>query len=165
MLYRYMILSVFCFIPLLSHNLSRAEERPPGIYNPQSEEILTRTEPGKKKLGKFIVKITNNEKTGYSFFQPRILTVQVGDTVSWVNDDSHTHFVTYMKENYPRRDYTSEMDDEEEENSEKVDNTFFSSSDIEPGKTFTHSFNQPGIYKYFCFPHPIDMQGTIVVNE
>ena len=91
--------------------------------------------------------------------------MQVGDIVSWINDDSRTHFVTHMKDNYPWRDYTSEMDDEEEENLEKVDNTFFSSSDIEPGKTFTHSFNKPGIYKYFCFPHPIDMQGAIIVNE
>ncbi len=165
MLYRYVILSAFCFIPLLLHNLSSAEERPPGIYNPESEEILTKTEPGKRKPGKFIVKITNSKKTGYSFFQPRILTVQVGDIVSWINDDSHTHFVTYMEDNYPWRDYTSEMDDEEEENSEKINNTFFSSSDIEPGKIFTHSFNIPGTYKYFCFPHPINMQGAIIVNE
>ena len=165
MLYRYIMLSAFCFIPLLLHNLSIAEERLQGIYNSESEDILTKTEPGKRKPRKFIIKITNSKNTGYSFYQPRILTVQVGDIVSWINGDTHTHFVTHMKDNYPWRDYTPVMDDELEEELEKVDNTFFSSSDIEPGKTFTHSFNKPGIYKYFCFPNPIDMQGEIIVNE
>ena len=101
MLYRYMMLSAFCFIPLLLHNLSSAEERLPGIFNPASEEIHTKIETGKRKPRKFIVKITNSKNTGYSFYQPRILTVQVGDIVSWINNDSRTHFVTHMKDNYP----------------------------------------------------------------
>jgi len=148
-----MMLSVFCSILLLTYTLSSAEE------------ILTKTRPDEREPKKVIVTITDSKKTGYSFFQPRILTILAGDTVSLVNKDSRTHFVTYMKDNYPVRYYTAETDDEEEEENETDGNKFFSSSEIEPGETFTHTFNKPGIYKYFCFTHPIDMQGAIIVNK
>jgi plastocyanin len=41
----------------------------------------------------------------------------------------------------------------------------WNSGDINPGQTFTHTFDTPGTYKYFCIPHEVaGMTGTIVVT-
>jgi plastocyanin len=113
----------------------------------------------------FFVNIPNWKEVGNSDFIPKELTVKVGDIVIWTNNDSRTHYITTMKHNYPGQNLAEGIEDEEEEEEEEDDDTFFSSSDINPGETFSYSFNKPGTYKYFCFPHPIEMQGVVIVKE
>ena len=112
----------------------------------------------------FFVNISNWKATGNSDFNPKELTVKVGDFIIWTNNDTCTHYVTTMKHNYPEWNLTEEIEDEEEEE-EQVDDSYFSSSDIDPGDAFRHSFNKAGTYKYFCFTHPIEMQGVVIVEE
>ncbi len=118
-------------------------------------------------LREFFVNIPSWKEAGNSDFTPKKLTVKVGDIVVWTNNDSRTHYVTTMKHNYPDQNLAEEIEDEEEEeeDEEEGDDKFFSSSDINPGETFSHSFNKPWIYKYFCFTHPIEMQGVVIVKE
>jgi plastocyanin len=73
-----------------------------------------------------------------NYFQPR-MQITVGTTVVWTNNDPLQHTVT------------------------AVDRTF-NSGLISPGKTYRHTFNKAGTYRYFCTPHPF-MKGTIVVRE
>ncbi len=114
----------------------------------------------------FFVNIPNWKEARNSDFNPKELTVKVGDIVIWTNNDSRTHYVTTMKHNYPDQNFAKGIEDEEEEEEEEEDDdTFFSSSDINPGETFSYSFNKPGTYKYFCFTHPIEMQGVVIVKE
>ncbi len=75
--------------------------------------------------------------SGYSF-QPLILVVQPGTTVTWNNQDSVSHTVT--------SDTKGEFD----------------SGTIAPGKSFTHYFASPGTYRYHCSIHP-NMIGRIAV--
>lgn len=80
-------------------------------------------------------------------YSPRVLTVAVGTTVTWTNDDGVVHTVTSGES-----DGTSGEPD-----------GFFDSGDMEEGDTFSFTFDQPGTFEYFCIPHPW-MTGTVIVE-
>jgi plastocyanin len=71
-------------------------------------------------------------------FVPAQLSVPVGTTVTWTNDDDETHTVTATD-----RAYTSTA--------------------MEHAESFAHRFNAPGTYTYFCALHP-HMTATVVVR-
>ena len=75
------------------------------------------------------------------FFDPPVVVIHEGDTVVWVNETKGGGW----------HDVVS---DEGKFDSERMD----------PGDTFSHTFEQPGVYSYHCHPHVIDgMQGVVVV--
>lgn len=80
-------------------------------------------------------------------FQPNPVQVRIGDTVTWVNDDSQPHTVTSGSNGIP-------------------DNKFNSSPNfiplMAPGATFSHTFREAGEYPYSCLLHP-NMIGTVSV--
>jgi len=71
-------------------------------------------------------------------FNPGTLTVKVGDTVTWTNNDSATHTVT-------------------------ANDNSFDSANLASGASFSHTFSKAGTYPYRCTIHP-NMTGTIVVQ-
>lgn len=71
-------------------------------------------------------------------FAPDSLTVKVGTTVTWTNQDSMRHTVT-------------------------SDDGFFDSGLFGQGETFSYTFAEAGTYPYYCIPHPY-MKGTIIVE-
>ena len=71
-------------------------------------------------------------------FEPPLLTVKVGTTVTWVNDDDIPHLV-------------SEKDGK------------FRSSALDTDATFSQTFKDAGTIEYFCVLHP-HMTGKIVVE-
>ena len=71
-------------------------------------------------------------------FEPPVLTVKVGTTVTWVNDDDIPHLV-------------SEKDGK------------FRSSALDTGDKFSQTFSAAGTVEYFCAVHP-HMTGKIVVE-
>jgi len=71
-------------------------------------------------------------------FEPPVLTVKVGTTVIWVNDDDIPHLV-------------SEKDGK------------FRSSALDTDEKFSQTFKTPGTVEYFCAVHP-HMTGKIVVE-
>lgn len=74
-------------------------------------------------------------------FQPADLTVEVGETVTWVhNDPGLIHTVT-------------------------ADDGTFDSGQITENEEFSHTFDTPGTYPYRCDVHPNQMTGTITVTE
>ena len=132
-----------------------------------SNKSSQEAESNKPKAREFYVNMPDWKVAGNSDFEPKELTVKVGDIVIWTNNDSRTHYVTTMKHNYPGQNLAEGIEDDEEEEEEEDEDhdTFFSSSDINPGETFSYSFTKPGTYKYFCFTHPIEMQGVVIVKE
>jgi plastocyanin len=70
-------------------------------------------------------------------FQPRSLEVSVGTTVTWTNDDAIQHSVT------------------------AADNSFDSGL-FTQGGTFSHTFDKPGTYAYYCARHG-SMMGEVKV--
>jgi len=82
-----------------------------------------------------------------SAFSPLQLTVAVGTTVRWVNQDSVAHTVT------------SGVSDG---TAATADGTF-DSGFVNPGDTFTYTFTEAGEFDYFCTPHPW-MIGKVIVE-
>ena len=71
-------------------------------------------------------------------FDPPILTMKAGTTVTWVNNDDIPHLV-------------SEKDGK------------FRSSALDTNETFSETFKDAGTIEYFCVLHP-HMTGKIVVE-
>jgi plastocyanin len=74
----------------------------------------------------------------YAFSKPK-LTVKVGDTVKWTNEDSVPHTVTTTSG--PAK---------------------FDSGNLSKGQSFSYTFTKPGTYQYYCAVHP-DMTAEITV--
>jgi plastocyanin len=72
-------------------------------------------------------------------FTPNVLTVPVSTEVVWMNRDNTQHTVT------------------------SDDNTAFASSLLKLGDTFSHRFDEPGIFPYHCSVHPT-MTAKVVVQ-
>lgn len=71
-------------------------------------------------------------------FAPASITVAVGASVAWTNNDSVAHTVT-------------------------ADDKSFDSGNLDRGKTFSFTFTKAGTYTYHCAIHP-NMKGAIVVQ-
>jgi predicted lipoprotein with Yx(FWY)xxD motif len=74
---------------------------------------------------------------GFAFDPPQ-LTVAVGTTVTWTNQDGVAHTVT-------------------------ADKGEFDSGNLDSGKTFSFTFSKAGTFSYHCTIHP-QMKATIVVT-
>jgi plastocyanin len=70
-------------------------------------------------------------------FEPAVITVQAGATVTWTNHDNFTHNVTLEGQ---------------------------SPLTMPPGASATHTFDSAGTYAYVCSLHPQNMKGTVIVT-
>jgi len=75
---------------------------------------------------------------GQIYFDPDMITVSVGTTVKWMNNDVAIHTTTSTEGEF--------------------DSDIFSA-----GESFEHTFNAIGTYDYFCIVHPW-MEGTVIVE-
>jgi len=80
-------------------------------------------------------------------FAPLNLEVPVGTTVRWTNDDTQVHTVT------------SGVSD----GLVGTPDGLFGSEFLNPGDTFTFTFDDVGTFSYFCTPHPW-MIGSVTVT-
>jgi plastocyanin len=71
-------------------------------------------------------------------FVPGRVQITAGTTVIWRNDDQLIHTVT-------------------------ANDKSFDSGLLQPGKTYSRTFDKPGQYAYYCLPHPF-MKGVVVVR-
>ncbi len=72
-------------------------------------------------------------------FKPDTITIKVGETVTWTNNDDHDHTVV-------------------------ADDESFKSGKLGHGDTFEHKFTKKGKFKYSCSYHPRE-KGTVVVTD
>ena len=82
--------------------------------------------------------VTANVTLEHVAFAPAALTVAIGTTVVWSNQDSIPHTVT-------------------------ADDASFDSGRLAGNKSFRQTFSKTGTYAYHCSIHQ-DMKGTIVVK-
>jgi plastocyanin len=92
---------------------------------------------------------------GFATFNPTIVYVRVGQTVTWRNTALITHTVT----------------DDPKLAASPGDAALpagapaFNSGDIAAGEVYSYTFQTPGTYKYFCAHHEgMGMVGTIIVQ-
>ena len=70
-------------------------------------------------------------------FDPKVIEIEAGDTVTWTNEDNFTHTV-------------------------KVEGQ--GDHKVEQGESVSISFDEPGTYDYVCTLHSKDMDGTVIVK-
>jgi plastocyanin len=70
-------------------------------------------------------------------FDPKVIEIRAGDTVTWTNEDNFTH--------------TVEVDGQEDHK-------------VEQGESFSIKFGEPGTYHYVCTLHSQDMDGEVIVK-
>jgi len=76
---------------------------------------------------------------GSNSYSPNPVEVKIGETITWVNDDSTVHTATSNDET-------------------------FSSDVLFQGQEFSYTFEREGEYPYFCDIHP-GMVGTVIVTK
>ena len=79
------------------------------------------------------------------YFVPRTVTIGVGDTVTWRNEDDTAHGFVGMLDTDDGTGWA------------------FQSGTLLPGAEFSHKFGEAGEYTYYGSPHPW-MTGTVVVE-
>jgi plastocyanin len=77
--------------------------------------------------------------SGGNSYNPNLIEIKVGDTVTWINNDSSPHTVTSSS-----------------------NDSNFDSGVLRNGEAFSFTFDKEGQYSYFCTLHP-SMVGTVVV--
>jgi plastocyanin len=103
------------------------------VQDPQEEiSSLPVTEEGK------VVSIVGN--SGGNSYKPNPIEIKVGDTVTWINNDSSLHTATSTSSN----------------------DSNFDSNVLRRGETFNFTFDREGQYPYFCTLHP-NMVGSVAV--
>jgi plastocyanin len=78
-------------------------------------------------------------------FDPNPIEIKAGDSVTWTNGDNEVHTVTSGSQD------ASNIGQE------------FDSGTLASGQSFTHKFDKPGTYEYFCSFHE-SMTGKVVVK-
>jgi plastocyanin len=76
-------------------------------------------------------------------FEPAQASIRAGGVVKWTNTGEQIHNVKQLPDSKEK---------------------FFSKA-LEAGASFTHRFERPGTYPYFCSLHPEQMKGTIKVTS
>lgn len=97
----------------------------------------------------FTIKEVTGDGTGKPYyFSPDKLTIQPGDTVTFVNAQEDTHDVMFV--NVPKG----------------VDEMIMSPMMEKEGETFSYTFKVPGTYQFHCHPHEaLGMKGAIIVGK
>ena len=80
----------------------------------------------------------NTVSIGDDVFSPGTITVDMGTTITWTNNGADWHTVT-------------------------SDGAVFDSGTMDPGDTYSRTFNTAGTFPYHCENH-IGMNGTVIVN-
>jgi amicyanin len=83
--------------------------------------------------------------SGGNSYNPNLIEIKVGDTVTWINNDSSPHTVTTSSSS-----------------SSSSNDSNFDSAVLRSGEAFSFTFDKEGQYSYFCTLHP-SMVGTVVV--
>ena len=79
-------------------------------------------------------------------FNPKDLVISKGTKVTWINDESVTHYIN--TDSHPAHTYFLEQN----------------SKALGKGDSYTLTFNTSGIYPYHCSAHESTMKGSIIVE-
>ena len=126
-------------------NLAIGEYEYMCIVHPWMVAYLVVEEPSEQEA--MVVSIPEGaglQQPGQIYYEPNLVTISVGETVSWINNDTQIHTVTSgSPTNGPSGMFDSDL--------------------ISAGKSFHHTFKTEGTFDYYCIVHPW-MLGTVIVE-
>lgn len=101
-----------------------------------------------------------------SLFEPYEIEVSPGSTVVWENTNSRLHTVTAYEDSLPDGAAYFATGGFETENAAREGYANGFKGSLDTGGRFSHTFEIPGTYRYFCIPHErAGMVGQVVVTE
>lgn len=96
-----------------------------------------------------VVRMVTDYETLHFRFEPKVLTIAPGDTVTWLNVESEEHNVVTYPGGFPAGA-----------------EPFASPMLAKEGETWSRTFERLGTYQYHCMPHlMMGMTGEIVVGR
>jgi len=96
-----------------------------------------------------VVNVISDEAAGRMYFDPKVLYVDPGDTVTWINRGDEEHDIITFPDGYP-------------EGTAAFQSPLFERA----GEQWSHTFAKEGTYEYHCLPHlPMGMHGMIIVGK
>lgn len=90
------------------------------------------------------------------WYEPPVITVHVGDTVTWLNSDREIHTVTSGKGVDRGQFAQGKM--------EGIADGYFDSGPFKPRQSWSNTFGKAGTFYYFCTIHPW-MNGVVMVSQ
>jgi pseudoazurin len=96
-----------------------------------------------------VVSVVSDEAAGRMYFEPKVLVINPGDTVTWINRGDEEHDIITFPDGYP-------------EGTDAFQSLLFEHA----GEQWSHLFVKEGTYEYHCLPHlPMGMHGMIIVGR
>jgi pseudoazurin len=97
----------------------------------------------------YVVNVVTDYAGGRMYFEPKVLHINPGDTVTWINKIAEEHNVITFPDGYP-----------------KGASSFHSPLFEKAGDQWSATFTVEGTYEYHCLPHlPMGMHGMVIVGE
>jgi len=142
----YFTLALFFLITLLIFSMAACGTRTDNSLNTE-QQVSSDTTAAETIAAETTAANSNQVLCKNNRFNPDTLTVSVGTTVTWVNQDGFIHTVTSGT-------------------SPSETSGLFDSGNLNGGDTFSFTFDEPGTYDYFCIPHySFGMIGKVIVTE
>jgi plastocyanin len=126
----------------------------------ESKLLVTFAQNSKEKIvtipkGSANPEVDITKFTAKQWYNPSPITINVNDTVKWINNDTESHTVTSGLGGGLASAATI--------NSKGKPDGLFDSGLFKPGSSWSFKFTQPGTYNYFCTIHPW-MEGIVNVK-
>ena len=127
-----LMIAVLIPVAAVTTSLASGRAHPPVAASARGKTLSARPAPTTAAAGPVAVHISNFT------FGPKAVTVKVGQTVTWTNDDDIPHTVIATDKS-------------------------FRSKVLDTGESFSFTFTKPGQAAYFCSLHPM-MTGKVTVT-
>lgn len=99
--------------------------------------------------GEHIVRIVSDYDNLRMAFEPKLIIIKPGDTVTWVNEVEEEHNVVSYPDGFP-----------------KGEKPFASQMMQKKNEKWSYTFRTKGTYEYHCIPHlPMGMHGQVIVER
>lgn len=96
-----------------------------------------------------VVRIVSDYENLRMLFNPKHLRVEIGDTVTWVNEADEEHNVITYPDGFPK-------------GAKPLQSQIMTTK----GERWSYRFDIAGTYEYHCIPHlPMGMRGLIIVDR
>ena len=127
-----LMIAVLIPVAAVTTPLASGRAHPPVAASARGKTLSVRSAAPAAAAGPVAVHISNFT------FGPKMVTVKVGQTVTWTNDDDIPHTVVATDRS-------------------------FRSKVLDTGQSFSFTFTRPGQVAYFCSLHPM-MTGKVTVT-
>lgn len=106
--------------------------------------------PAAAGAAEYKVRMKFNEETGAVYYEPKVLKIKSGDTVTWIQEDEvNPHNVVSYPDGIP-----------------KSADLFQGPMMEKKGENWSRKFTKSGTYRYHCHPHEaVGMKAVVIVDR